>query len=154
MEHSIGLEPLPNVTKVVLYQLSYRMHKYSIYIKGIPKNSQVKLADLVYPQQDGIFCAAREIRTLDVLRGRQVQSTTMRLLHGEGQVIYTFKGLPQTHVKQTGFEPIPTPLQGTFSPIKLSLHFRASEGNRTLIPRLEVWRTSRCATLANCGDNW
>ena len=31
--------------------------------------------------------------------------TIIRYSHGEGQVIYTFKGLPQTLERETGLEP-------------------------------------------------
>ena len=38
--------------------------KRPMYIKGIPKNSQDILADLVHPQQDGTFRAGEQNRTV------------------------------------------------------------------------------------------
>lgn len=62
-----------------------------------------------------MFRANCQIRTdvpFQVWVTKPVQSTTMRNWRGEGQVIYTFKGLPQT------------------------LCVRAGEGTRTLNPQI------------------
>jgi hypothetical protein len=58
-----------------------------MYIKGIPKNSQVKLTDLAHPQQDGIFCASKGNRTLSVPVWKTGAPPFMRHSHGRGTTI-------------------------------------------------------------------
>lgn len=98
------------------------------------------------------FCQIRTDVSVRNLVTNQVQSTSMRRRRGEGQVIYTFKGLPRTSVRKDGFEPPPPSVSEdtkTYSDQLSYSRIRAGSGIRThgVILSFQLGRLAQSTTM-------